>query len=538
MMKVLRGEKISAGTVIGPLWLCERRRALELQTVIDIEQELSRFRSSKHNVKEQLKKMYGAAMEEVGEKKAAIFEVHQMLLDDPEFAGNIEELIKAGKTAAEQAVNQVGKQLTKTFLDLNDDYMKARAADIKDIVQQLLADLQGHGPLVMPEGKFVVAAEEITPSMALQLDKNKVLGFVTTKGSSNSHGAILAKAMGVPAVVDIEYEFTEADNGKTVAVDGNKGIIYLDPEPETLAKLQAQALDEAEVRASYGKLIGQPTITTKGRRIELGANIGQVSDLPAALASDCEAIGLMRSEFLYLGKEDYPTEEEQFAAYKTVAEGMKGKKVIIRTMDIGADKTEKYFQLNDEENPALGFRAIRICLQRPDIFKTQLRAILRASAFGKIAIMFPMITDQGEVRAAKNFLAEAKLELAKKSIPFDKDLEVGIMMETPSAAVLADELAKEVDFFSIGTNDLTQYVLAADRSSGELSYLIRPNHPAVLRLIKRIIDEGHKAGIKVGICGEAAGDFDLTETFVKMGIDELSVAPTKVLQLRALIRSL
>ena len=537
-MNVLRGEKISAGTAIGPLWLCERRGPLEVQAFVDVEQELSRFQGSKRNVKEQLKKMYGAAMEKVGEKKAAIFEVHQMLLEDPEFSGNIEELIRRGKTAAEQAVNQVGNELTKTFLDLNDEYMKARAADIKDIVQQLLSDLQGKKPLVMPEGKFIVAAEDITPSMALQLDKNKILGFVTTKGSSNSHGSILAKAMGVPAVVDLGYDFSEADNGKIVAVDGNKGIVYLEPQAETLAKLKAQVADEAELKASYSKLIGQPTITTKGRKIELGANIGQVSDLPAAVASDCESIGLMRSEFLYLGRETYPTEDEQFNAYKAVAEGLKGKRVIIRTMDIGADKTEKYFELSPEENPALGFRAIRICLQRPDVFKTQLRAILRASAFGKIAIMFPMITDQGEVRAAKNFLAEAKKELADKNIPFDKNLETGIMIETPSAAVLADELAKEVDFFSIGTNDLIQYVLAADRGSGELSYLIRPNHPAVLRLIKKIIEEGHKAGIWVGICGEAAGDFSLTETFINMGIDELSVAPTKVLALRALIRSL
>ena len=537
-MNVLRGEKISAGTAIGPLWLCERRGPLKVEAIVDIEEELRRFQGSKRNVQEQLKKMYGTAMKKVGEKKAAIFEVHQMLLDDPEFTDNVEELIRRGKTAAEQAVNQVGDQLSKTFLALNDDYMRARAADIKDIVQQLLADLQGKEATVMPEGQFIVAVEEITPSMALQMDKSKVLGFVTTRGSSNSHGAILAKAMGVPAVVDLGYEFTEADNGKTVAVDGNKGIVYVEPEAETLAKLKAQAADEEELKASYSKLIGQPTVTMRGRKIELGANIGRVSDLPAALASDCESIGLMRSEFLYLGKEAYPTEEEQFEAYKTVAAGLRGKKVIIRTMDIGADKTEKYFELSQEENPALGFRAIRICLQRPDIFKTQLRAILRASAFGKLAIMFPMITDQGEVRAAKNFLAEAKKELAAKNIPFDKNLETGIMIETPSAAVLADELAKEVDFFSIGTNDLIQYVLAADRGSGELSYLIRPNHPAVLRLIKKIIEEGHKAGIWVGICGEAAGDFSLTETFINMGIDELSVAPTKVLALRALIRSL
>lgn len=534
-MKVLRGQNACPGTAIGPLWLCPTKKKLHMRAVASMQQELTRFETAKSAVENKLQMLYQKALKQVGEDKAAIFDVHKLLLNDPEMAESIENLIKKGKIAAEDAVAQVGDKVTKTFLAMDDDYMKGRATDIRDIVGQLIATLQNEEPVVMPDERVIVAADDLTPSLTLQLDKNKILGFITSKGSVNSHTAILAKTMGIPAIVAVDYQFTEQENGQLIAMDGNKGIIYMQPEGEILAKLIAQQNDETDQNKELAKLIGKATITTQGQKIELAANIGQMEDLPLVIANDGEAIGLFRSEFLYLGRDSYPTEDEQFDAYKAAAIAMKGKRVVIRTLDIGADKTEEYLGLEQEENPAMGLRAIRLCLQRPDIFKTQLRAILRASAFGKVAIMFPMIIDQGEVRAAKNFLAEVKQDLEKNNIAFDKALEIGIMIETPSAAVLADVLAKEVDFFSIGTNDLVQYVLAADRQNSALNYMARVNHPAVLRLIKQIIDAGHAANIWVGMCGEAAGDMNMTETFLAMGIDELSVAPSKILPMRALI---
>lgn len=537
-MEVLRGQNACSGTAIGSLWVYVPKRTIKNRVVQSMDTELNRFKKAQTVVQEKLTKLYQSALKQVGEDKASIFDVHKMLLNDPELTENIVASIKKGRVAAEEAVSQVGAKIAQTFANMDDDYMRARAADVKDVVGQLLATLQEDEPIVMPDHKVIVAAEDLTPSLTLQLDKSKVLGFITTKGSSNSHTAILARTMGIPAIVAVDHTFTLEDSGKNVAMDGAKGIIYLEPEPEILAKLQHQCDDEADENAELAKLIGEPTVTTDGRKIELAANIGQMEDLPLVIANDAEAIGLFRSEFLYLGRDSAPSEDEQFEAYKAAAVAMKGKRVIIRTVDIGADKTEAYFGLEQEENPAMGLRAIRLCLQRPDIFKTQLKAILRASAYGKVAIMFPMIIDQGEVRAAKNFLTEAKADLEKAGIPFDKKIEIGIMIETPAAAVLADILAQEVDFFSIGTNDLVQYVLAADRQNSALNYMARVNHPAVLRLIKNIIVSGHQAGIWVGMCGEAAGDLALTETLLSMGIDELSVAPSKILPVRAIVRSI
>ena len=480
--------------------------------------------------------LYEKALQEVGDSGAAIFEVHMMMIDDLDYNGSIQNMIESQSVNAEYAVAMTGDNFSTMFAEMDDDYMKARAADVKDISERLVSVLSGvdndMGNLDEP---VILVADDLAPSETVQMDKSKLLAFVTEHGSSNSHTAILARTMNIPAIIGVPIK--KEWHGHMAIVDGYAGCVIIDPDEEEIEKAQKAVAEEEEKQKLLRALKGEKTITKDGKEIHLYANIGSVADTAAVLMNDAEGIGLFRSEFLYLESDTYPTENEQFNAYKTVAENMAGKKVIIRTLDIGADKQVDYFELDKEENPALGYRAIRICLTRQEVFKTQLRALLRASAYGNISIMFPMIIAVDEVRKIKQILKEVKDELREQGIPF-KDVEIGVMIETPAAVMVSEQLAQEVDFFSIGTNDLTQYTLAIDRQNPKLDEFYDAHHPAVLKLIQMAIENGHKGGAWVGICGELGADLELTETFLRMGVDELSVSPTFVLPIRNRVRSL
>lgn len=539
-MLTLKGKSVFAGITIGPLALFHRNTiSTASHTVENPEVEVIRFQKARDESIEQLKGLYDKAVQNVGEEQAAVFEVHQMMLEDDDYVDSVEEKIRNGKINAEAAVDQTAQELADMFRHMEDAYMQARAADVLDISRRVEQQLCGGAGIDFSKyDHVIIAADDLAPSETLQLDTDRILGFVTSSGSTNSHTAILARTLGIAAVVNTGNQLHNDVDGLMAIIDGLTGMVYIDPDEDTLSQMRIKQQEEKACKARLEQVRHVPTVTRDGRVIKLFANIGNPGNLPQVLANDAEGIGLFRSEFLYLENSDYPTEEQQFEAYKKTLEVLEGKTAVIRTLDIGADKQVDYFDLAPEVNPAMGMRAIRICLTRPDLFKTQLRALCRASAFGKLAIMFPMIISVAEVRKAKKILEEVQIELDEKAIAYDKDMEVGIMVETPAAAVMSDELAKEVDFFSIGSNDLTQYTLAIDRQQTALDAFFDSHHPAVLRLIQQTIENGHKAGIWVGICGELGADLTLTETFLRMGVDELSVSPPAVLPLREKIRSL
>ena len=533
---VLEGKSVFGGIAIGRLSIYNKKEnQVKREKITDVEAEITRFTDAKETAKEQLKGFYEKAVKEVGEVNAAIFEVHQMMLDDLDYVESITNMIRAQEVNAEFAVASTGDNFSKMFAAMDDDYMKERAADVKDISNRVISILQNaENGSVTGEEPVILLADDLAPSETVQLDKSKVLSFVTRHGSTNSHTAILARTMNIPALIGID--FSEDVNGKMGIVDGYTGKLYIEPDEETMKKYEAKKAEDENKKRLLLELKGKENVTLDGKKINLYANIGGVADVANALSNDAGGIGLFRSEFLYLESEDYPTEEAQFAAYKTVAENMAGKKVIIRTLDIGADKQVDYFHMEKEENPAMGYRAIRICLDRPEIFKTQLRAIYRASYYGTISIMFPMIISVKEVKRIKEIVAEVKAELTTEGIPF-KDCELGIMIETPAAVMISDLLAEEVDFFSIGTNDLTQYTLAIDRQNPKLDSFYDSHHEAILRMLQMVVDNGHKHGCWVGICGELGADTTLTSTFLKMGFDELSVSPAMILRVREEIRN-
>lgn len=536
-MKVLEGKSVYGGIAIGKISIFAKGdRQVKRIAIEDTAAEIKRFDEAKEKAKEQLKGLYEKALHEVGEVNAMIFDVHQMMLDDLDYVESVTNIIETQNVNAEFAVATTGDNLSDVFASMDDAYMKERAADIKDISNRVIRILQGRetdGP--GSDEPVILVAEDLAPSETVQLDKSKVLSFVTRLGSTNSHTAILARTMNIPALIGVDY--SEEMDGKMAVVDGFEGKILVEPDEDTLRQYQERKSEEENKKKLLQDLKGKENVTLDGRKIQLYANIGSVSDIASVLANDAGGIGLFRSEFLYLESDTYPTEEEQFKAYRTVAETMAGKKVIIRTLDIGADKQVDYFNLGKEDNPAMGYRAIRICLDQPDIFKTQLRAIYRASHYGTISIMFPMIISVDEVKKIKEITEEVKKELEAQGIPYG-EVELGIMIETPAAVMISDLLAKEVDFFSIGTNDLTQYTLAIDRQNPKLDPIYDPHHEAVLRMLQMVVDHGHREGCWVGICGELGADTTLTETFLRMGFDELSVTPSMVLKVRDVIRQM
>ena len=535
-MEALNGKSVFGGIAIGKIKIFDKGESVVKRTrVEDIQAEITRFEDAKETAKEQLGALYDKALIEVGEVNAVIFEVHQMMLDDLDYVEAIRHMIEGQNVNAEFAVATVGDNFAEMFAAMDDDYMKARAADVKDISDRVVAILQGKQDIgVLSDEPVIIVADDLAPSETVLLDKSMVLAFVTRHGSTNSHTAILARTMNIPALIGIDY--SDDMDGKQAIVNGYDGIFYVDPEASVLKEFQEKQKDDLDKKRLLLELKGKEDVTIDDKRIHLYANIGRVADVAAVLANDATGIGLFRSEFLYLGTKNYPTEDEQFAAYKTVAENMGGKKVIIRTLDIGADKQVDYFQLGKEDNPAMGYRAIRICLNEPAIFKTQLRAIYRASYYGNISIMYPMIISVNEVRQIKAIVEEVKDELDAQGIPYG-EVEQGIMIETPAAVMISDLLAKEVDFFSIGTNDLTQYTLAIDRQNPKLDSIYDSHHEAVLRMIRMVVENGHKENCWVGICGELGADISLTKTFLKMGLDELSVSPSMVLKVREVIRN-
>lgn len=534
-MKQYVGKSVFGGVAIGKIKVFSKEQMqVRRERVSDAEREIERYEAARETAMEQLGRLYEKALREVGEANAAIFEVHQMMLSDDDFNESVENMIRGNLVNAEYAVASTGDNFAKMFAAMDDEYMRERAADVKDISERVLRVLTGGAEEDAAEEPAIIVAADLAPSETVQMNKELVLSFVTVQGSLNSHTAILARTMGIPAMVGTALSPEELD-GRLGIVDGFTGTFYVDPDETTLAVMREKQAADLEKKRLLQELKGKDNITLDGKKILLYANIGNSKDLAAVLGNDAGGIGLFRSEFLYLERDSFPTEEEQFAIYKTVAETMAGKRVIIRTLDIGADKKCDYFELDREENPAMGLRAIRICLTRPEIFKTQLRALYRASAFGKIAIMFPMIISVEEVRKIKEIVEEIKAELTEQGIVFGQP-ELGIMVETPAAVMMSDELAKEVDFFSIGTNDLTQYTLAIDRQNEKLDRFYDPHHPAVLRQIRIVVDNAHKAGIWAGICGELGADTELTPLFLKMGVDELSVSPGSILPLRELIR--
>lgn len=533
-MQVIQGKSIFGGIAIGPvMFFTKEQNQVKRSKIEDTAAEIARYEAAVVTAQEQLGKLYEKALKEVGESGAQIFEVHQMMLEDEDYNDSVKNIIETQTVNAEYAVATTGDNFAAMFAGMDDEYFQARAVDMKDISERVINVLMGVGEAAGWEAPSIIVAEDLAPSETVQFDKSKLLGFVTRLGSSNSHTAILARTMNIPALIQIDIK--EEWNGKMGIIDGFTGEFFIDPEPEVLKKYQEKKAEQEERRKLLAEQKGKPTVTKGGKEIKLFANIGSVSDLPAAMGNDAGGIGLFRSEFLYLESGDYPTEDEQFKAYKMVAETMAGKKVIIRTLDIGADKQVDYFKLDKEENPAMGLRAIRICLTRPEIFKTQLRAILRASAFGNIAVMYPMIISVEEVRKIKEIMAEVKAELDEAGIQYG-EVEQGIMIETPASVIISDLLAQEVDFFSIGTNDLTQYTLAIDRQNAKLDEFYNPHHEAVLRMIEMVVDNAHKAGIWAGICGELGADMELTERFMAMGVDELSVSPTFIYPVRQIIR--
>ncbi len=538
-METLIGKAVYKGIALGKIAVLRKTENVVKRVKIDdVAAELQRVESAKAQAIEQLGKLYDKAVKEVGEASAAIFEVHQMMLEDLDFNEAIENVIRTQEVNAEYAVASTGDSFSEMFASMDDDYMKARAVDIKDISERLVQNLAGNGDNGLDFTEpVIVVADDLTPSETVQMDKEKILAFVTVHGSTNSHTAILARMMNIPALIGVEMKLEDMQTGTEAVVDGFTGEFILCPEEEVKAKAQKKLDEENEKRNLLLELKGKENITLSGKKIELYANIGSAADVGYVLENDAGGIGLFRSEFLYIGRDELPSEEEQFQAYKQVAQNMAGKKVIIRTLDIGADKQADYLNLGKEENPALGYRAIRICLTQTEIFKTQLRAIFRASNYGQIAIMYPMITSVEEVKKIQEIVQEVKKELRDCEIPY-KDVEEGIMIETPAAVMISDELAELVDFFSIGTNDLTQYTLAIDRQNEKLDAFYNPHHKAVLKMIQMVVDNAHKAGKWAGICGELGADLELTETFVRMGVDELSVAPSMILKLRKIVREM
>lgn len=534
-MEVFQGKSIFKGVAIGPLlYYGKKETTVRREKIEDTDAEVARYKDAREKSVAQLRQLHDDSVKKVGEENAAIFDVHAMLMEDEDFCEAIENAIRTQNVNAEYAVAIAGENFSKMFAEMEDEYFKARSADMKDISERLIRVLAGEDEKRSFDEPSIIIADDLMPSETVQLDKEKVLAFVTRWGSSNSHTAILARTMNIPALIDIPIQ--EDWNGKLAAVDGHTGTFYLEPDEETLREMEEKRGRDLETRRLLQELKGKKNVSLDGKEINLYANIGGLKDVAAVLSNDGGGVGLFRSEFLYIGRESLPTEEEQFQAYKAVVETMAGKRVIIRTLDIGADKKADYLELEKEDNPALGYRAIRICLTRPDIFKTQLRAIFRASAFGKVAIMYPMITSVEDLDKIHTIVAEVKRELAADKIPFKDDVEEGVMIETPAAALISDDLAHKVDFFSIGTNDLTQYTLAMDRQNSRLDVFYNPHHKAILRLIRMTIENGHKGGAWVGICGELGADTTLTETFLRMGVDELSVSPSMILPVRAAIR--
>ena len=536
-MEKYTGKSIFKGIAIGKILFYQKgEQPVKRVKIEDTAEQIKRYEDARAKAAEQLQGLYEKALKEVGEANAAVFEVHQMMLEDDDYIDSVVNIIETQQVNAEFAVATTGDNFAKMFAEMEDDYFKERAADVKDISERMVNILSGNeSGGALGDEPVIVVAEDLAPSETVQMDKEKLLAFVTRLGSANSHTAILARTMNIPALIEVDIK--EEWNGKMAVVDGYTGTFYIDPDEETLKKMQEKKEEDIKARELLQELKGKEDITVDGKHIKLYANIGGVKDVTSVLANDAAGIGLFRSEFLYLEADNYPDEEAQFQAYKTVAENMAGKKVIVRTLDIGADKQVDYFNLDHEENPAMGYRAIRICLDRRDIFRTQLRALLRASAYGNIGIMYPMIISVDEVKEIKKIVESIKAELTEKGIEYG-EVEQGIMIETPAAVMISDLLAEEVDFFSIGTNDLTQYTLAIDRQNSKLDNIYDSHHPAVLRMIQKTIENGHKAGCWVGICGELGADMTLTETFLKMGIDELSVSPTFVLPIRKLIREM
>ena len=539
-MEQIFGKGVSKGVAAGPISFYRRASGvIPRHEVSDTVAELERFRTARETAKEQLAKLYDKALAEAGEDAAMLFEAHQMMLDDLDFVESIEGMIENDRVNAEAAVSDTGAQFAEMFAAMDDSYMQARAADIRDISARVIGILTGEGESgIVSDVPCIVAADDLAPSETVQLDKALILGFITAGGSVNSHTAILARTMGIPAIIGAGDALQPEMEGKYAIIDGQTGEAVIEPDEAERERLLKKQAKEKALKELLDQLKGKPNVTKDGRNVMVYCNIGSPADIDAVLQNDGGGIGLFRSEFLYLQGSDYPTEDEQFKAYKTVAERMGGRRVIIRTLDIGADKQADYFHLDKEENPAMGLRAIRICLTRPGVFRTQLRALYRASAYGKIAIMFPMITSIWEVQEIKRICRNIRAELAEEDVPMADTVELGIMIETPAAVMMSAELAHEVDFFSVGTNDLTQYTLAVDRQGVGLDRFFDAHHPAVLRMIRMAAENAHKAGIWIGICGELGADAELTETFLSMGIDELSVSPSAVLPLRSAIRSI
>lgn len=538
MMITLEGKSVFGGVAIGKIQFYKRNEITIKRTrVEDVEAEVERFRNAKAKTLELLKGLYEKALEDVGEANAMIFEAHQLMLEDPDYVESIENIIRTQDVNAEYAIGATADNFAAIFEAMDDAYMQGRAADVRDVSERLLQALSSQNETVMVmDEPVIIAADDLVPSETVQLDKEKVLSFVTMYGSANSHTAILARTMNIPAVIGLGEALKEEYDGKVAIVDGVDGKVYIDPDEETMASMQKKQKKDQEQKELLNQLKGKENVTKSGQKVNVYANIGNLADVGAVLKNDAGGIGLFRSEFLYLESDTYPTEEQQFAVYKQVAENMAGKKVIIRTLDIGADKQVDYFELDKEENPALGYRAIRICLTRPEIFKTQLRALYRAAFYGNISIMFPMIISVSEIHKIKEMIKEVKAELKEQGIPYKEDVELGVMIETPASVMISRELAKEVDFFSVGTNDLTQYTLAIDRQNSKLDEFYDPHHPAVLAMIRMAAENAHAEGKWIGICGELGADLELTEEFLKMGLDELSVSPSMVLPLRKKIR--
>lgn len=524
------GRPVYEGVAIGKIFVLSKDHKIENTRCADKEKELERFKDAREKARAELDDLYEKTKREIGEEEAGIIEVQSLFLDDLDYIEGIEDMIKSGRDAA-FSVHEIGDAQASAFAALDDEYMKARATDIRDISDRLIRILTGSGQAFKMEEPCIVVAEDITPSETVAMDKDKILAFVTRQGSSNSHTAILARVMNIPSLVLTNIDIEPALNGREMIVDGFSGTYYIDPDEETLRVMKEKRRGAGEYKASLEMFRGKESITKKGRKINLFANIGSPDDIKYVLDGDAEGIGLLRSEFLYLGRDDFPTEDELFNSYKKVVEAMNGKKVVIRTLDIGADKKVGYFNLAEEENPALGYRGIRICLTRPDIFRPQLRAIYRASAYGNVAIMFPMIISVKEVKAIKETCEKVRRELSEEGVPLSP-VELGIMIETPAAAIISDQLAREVDFFSVGTNDLTQYTLAIDRQNEKLDSFYDAHHEAIMRSLALIAENAHKAGIWAGICGELAADLSLSDEFIRMGYDELSVAPSRILELR------
>ena len=534
-MEQIFGKGVSKGVAAGPISFYRRASGvIPRHEVSDTAAELERFRAARETAKEQLAKLYDKALAEAGEDAAMLFEAHQMMLDDLDFVESIEGMIENDRVNAEAAVSDTGVQFAEMFAAMDDSYMQARAADIRDISARVIGILTGEGESgIVSDVPCIVAADDLAPSETVQLDKALILGFITAGGSANSHTAILARTMGIPAIIGAGDALQPEMEGKYAIIDGQTGEAVIEPDDAERERLLKKQAKEKALKELLDQLKGKPNVTKDGRNVMVYCNIGSPADIDAVLQNDGGGIGLFRSEFLYLQGSDYPTEDEQFKAYKTVAERMGGRRVIIRTLDIGADKQADYFHLDKEENPAMGLRAIRICLTRPEVFRTQLRALYRASAYGKIAIMFPMITSVWEVQEIKRICRNIRAELAEEGVPMADKVELGIMIETPAAVMMSAELAREVDFFSVGTNDLTQYTLAVDRQGVGLDRFFDAHHPAVLRMLRMAAENAHKAGIWIGICGELGADAELIETFLSMGIDELSVSPSAVLPLRS-----